>query len=82
MQEKIDYVLENPPQNPRAKIDKYYYKKQYVYVVYTFYPDFPLSRYDENCNFVCSSGGFDGSNNTCSNWEDADFIETVWTDNR
>ncbi len=83
LQTRINDFIENyGVQNPRSNIKKYTHQSQTVYVFYgNNVSDEQFSVIDENCNTICSFGSIAG-NNTCDNWEGAEFLETVWTDNR
>lgn len=83
LETRINNFIENyGVQNPRSSIKKYTYQNQTVYVFYgNNVSDEQFSVVDENCNTICSFGSIAG-NNTCDNWENSEFIETVWTDNR
>jgi len=69
-------------QNPRSSVKKYNYENQIVYVFYkNNISDEQYTVVDEYCNIICAFGSIAG-NNTCENWDNAQYIETVWTDNR
>ncbi|HFG0566754.1 DUF6970 domain-containing protein [Flavobacterium psychrophilum] len=78
---KIQDILQSPVQNPKANIKKYYYQNQYVYKINSFFADGKSPVYNDRCELICEDGGIDGSN-TCVNWENATFIESVWIDPR
>ena len=75
-----------PVSNPRAHIDQYKYKGQFVYLfidpISSNDPDSATSVVNENCETICLLGGIDGNQNDCIDWDKATFIETVWTDPR
>ena len=78
-----EYILENPVKSPRATIKKYNYEGREVYLIDAHnFPDSWSSVTDLDCEVICSFGGFDGSDNDCPNFEDAEYIETIWTDPR
>tara|TARA_B110000908_G_C10178198_1_gene414296 strand:+ start:732 stop:1079 length:348 start_codon:yes stop_codon:yes gene_type:complete len=84
IQTYIDYELENSqPQTPRANIEKYLYNSQEVYVLnLQNFPDGQSSVITIRCEAICSLGGIDGNANDCLDWESAEFIKNIWTDNR
>lgn len=70
-------------QSPKANIEKYLYNNQEVYLVNgQNFPDGQSHVISLDCEDICVLGGLDGSDNDCPNWEDAEFIETIWTDPR
>ncbi|MDY0088954.1 MAG: hypothetical protein RBR78_01160 [Flavobacteriaceae bacterium] len=77
----IEDIMEGEVQSPKPTIDKYIYQEQMVYVINKNYPDYPTLIVDENCETICTMGGFGGQND-CIDWEFAQFIENVWTDPR
>ncbi len=77
----IEDIMEGEVQNPKSTIDKYVYQGETVYVINKYYPDYPTEIFDKNCEMICSMGGF-GSLNNCDNWEQAQFVENIWTDPR
>lgn len=81
---QIDVILKNySPRTPRSNIEKYKYNGQDVYVVaINQIPDELFPVYNEKCELICSFGGINANNKTCINWDEAVFIETVWTDPR
>lgn len=83
LQTQIDEFIQNyNVQDPRSNIKKYKYQNQFVYVFYkNNVSDEQFSVIDSDCNTICSFGSIAG-NNTCENWENAELIETVWTDPR
>lgn len=79
---EVSQVLDAPPTSVRANIKKYSYLNMTVYAFFEGNVVEGQTRvYDKSCNLVCEYGGI-GNVNTCENWENAEFIETVWTDNR
>lgn len=84
--EEIQNILQNPPATPRSNIMKYKYQDKYVYVLTNNgISDEQSVVRDENCNVICYSGGIGGNlpeTNTCINWNEAEYISTVWTDPR
>ena len=83
LQPIVEYTLQGNIQSPKANIQKYLYNNQEVYLINVQnFPDGQSFVYDLECNSVCFLGGLDGSDNDCPNWEDAEFIETIWTDPR
>jgi hypothetical protein len=79
----IKEILQYPVQNPKSTIKKYTYQKQTVYIVNFNFTDGQNLIYNDKCELICTIGGIGGSSqNTCINWNDAAFIETVWTDSR
>lgn len=83
LQSEVERILETTPQSPRATIKLYLYQGNNVYIVNTNFPDDQSNIYNSNCEIICSVGGIDGNqNDTCVNWENAELVETVWTDNR
>jgi len=79
---QINTILQSPAQNPRATIKKYNYQSQIVYEVNTNFADGKSSIYSNKCELLCENGGIDGQLNDCINWNNATYIETVWTDPR
>ncbi len=78
-----DYVNSNQPTSPRASVEKYTYNNETVYVChFQNFPDGQSIVINSNCDGQCVLGGIDGVENDCLNWENAEFIETIWTDNR
>lgn len=83
LQIDIDRILDSRPQSPRATIDLYTYQGERVYLVQTNFPDGYSSLYNSKCESICSFGGIDGNGDgTCLDWENAKYMETVWTDTR
>lgn len=83
LQFEIDRILNSIPQSPRATIGLYTFQNENVYVVNTNFPDDQSNVYNSRCELICTIGGIDGNeNDTCVDWENAEYIETVWTDNR
>lgn len=80
---EIDTILDSPPQSPRATVELYLYQTGDVYVVNTNFPDNISSVYNSSCKLICTIGGIVGNqNNTCVDWDNASYIETIWTDIR
>lgn len=83
LQPEIDRILEAIPQSPRANIKLYHYRNVNVYVLNTNFPDDISNVYNYECEIICSLGGINGNpSNTCSDWRDAIFTDTIWVDNR
>ena len=83
LQSEVERILESTPQSPRATIKLYLYQGNNVYIVITNFPVDQSNIYNSNCEIICSVGGIDGNqNDTCVNWESAELVETVWTDNK
>lgn len=83
LQLEIDRILDSSPQSPRATIELYTYQDENVYVVNTNFPDVQANVYNSQCQLICTIGGIDGNeNDTCVDWENAEFIEKLWTDYR
>jgi hypothetical protein len=83
LQLEVDRILESSPQSPRATIELYTYQNENVYVVNTNFADYQTNVYNSQCQLICTIGGIDGNeNDTCVDWENAEFIETLWTDER
>lgn len=81
IQNFIAETLSGLPGSPRAKIDKYNYEGETVYVFQHDHAD-PISVvYSETCEVICDFGGVTQVN-SCENWEEAEYIETIWVDNR
>lgn len=77
----INETLSSSAGTPRARIDKYNFENSIVYVFQHDHAD-PISIvYDKNCEVICDFGGIT-QENSCNNWDTAEFIENVWTDNR
>lgn len=77
-------ILGSPVQSPRASIEKWIYKGQEVYLIDAQnFPDGEIFIITIDCEeTICTLGGIDGSDNDCPNWENAEFIETIWKDPR
>lgn len=79
----IQVILQSPVQSIKATVKKYLYQGQTVYLISTNFPDAPSQVYNEKCDLICSIGGIGGeTSTTCINWNNATFLETVWTDPR
>jgi len=80
---EIQKILQSPVQNPKATVKKYTYQGQTVYLINSNFADALSPIYNDKCELVCSQGGIAGNtNNTCVNWDNAVFIETIWIDPR
>ena len=84
LQSTIKAIMDKPVQTPRAKIEKWMYLDQEVYVVDAQnFPDGETFVITLNCQeTICALGGFDGPLNDCEDWNTAEFIETIWVDPR
>lgn len=79
----VEYTLQRSIQSPKANIQKYLYNNQEVYLINVQnFPDGQSFVYDLECKSICFLGGLDGPDNDCPNWDEAEFIETIWTDPR
>ena len=80
----VEAILDKPVQSPKAKIEKWSYEGQEVYLVAAQnFPDGETFIIDTDCqDTICTLGGLDGSDNDCPNWQNAVFIETIWIDSR
>jgi len=83
----INFVMSDSVRTPRSNIEKYLYKKQYVYAFHLGIKEEVFdhaSRYviDSQCNLICDFGQAPEPKNICLDWKDAVFIETTWQDNR
>ena len=79
----MNYILSNPPREPRAYATKYIYNNEYVLYLTPGGTQQQGSAGANNadCKEVCEFGGYRG--NTCPDfWEKAVFIDTVWVDRR
>jgi uncharacterized protein with von Willebrand factor type A (vWA) domain len=77
----INKTLEQSVGNPRAKVDKFNYMNMIVFVYQHGHAD-PISVvYNNKCEVICDFGGI-SQVNSCENWDNAEFIETIWTDPR
>jgi len=77
----IDETLNNPVGTPRAKIDEFNFEGSIVYVFQHGHAD-PISVvYNKNCEVICDFGGVT-QENSCDDWDTAEFIKNVWVDNR
>jgi hypothetical protein len=78
-----DFIENSDSQTPKANIEKYSYKGDEVFVVnFQNFPDGQSTIMSLNCETICMIGGIDGDENDCLDWDDAQFIETIWVDNR
>jgi hypothetical protein len=83
LQLEIDRILDSSPQTPIETVELYTYQNENVYVVNTNFPDDQSNIYNSQYQLICTIGGIDGNeNDTCIEWENAEYIETLWTDNR
>ena len=80
----VDAILTKPVQTPRANIEKWLYKGNEVYAINAQnFPDGESFIITLDCKeTICTIGGFDGPLNDCDEFENAEFIETIWTDPR
>ncbi len=80
----VEAILDKPVQSPKAKIEKWLYEGEEVFVVDAQnFPDGETFIIDTTCQAtICTLGGLDGSDNDCPNWQDAQLIETIWADPR
>lgn len=80
----VNTILTKPPQEPRAKIEKWKFEDQEVYLIDAQnFPDGQVFVITLDCQkTICTFGGIDGPDNDCKSWENAIFIETVWQDRR
>lgn len=79
----IETTLQNSPNEPRAYIDKFLYKGQYVFFLEEggeAYPDKMYTIINSNCEVVCRSGGIAGF--VCEDFDKAQFVERIWKDER
>jgi hypothetical protein len=84
LQTIIDGILEEPMSNPKRFINSYNYLGEKVFEIS---PKSNVSEpatnvIDVDCVTICLIGGIDGNQNDCENFENAEFIERVWTDPR
>ena len=84
VQTLIDEFVENSiPQTPSASVDTYKYENETVYVLnFQNFPDGQSIVISSQCIQKCVLGGIDGPQNDCPNWEDSQYLETIWTDPR
>ena len=83
LQSIIDNILETPIQNPRANIQRFKYNGNEVFLVNAQnFPDGQSAVISLKCTPICVLGGIDGPQNDCENFENAELIETIWTDSR
>jgi len=79
----VTTIMEMPIQTPRANIEKYLYENREVYQVNAQnFPDGQSFVYELNCEYICPLGGIDGIDNDCKDYQNAEFIEIIWTDPR
>ena len=80
----VDAILTKSVQTPRANIEKWLYKGNEVYAINAQnFPDGESFIITLDCEeTICTIGGFDGPLNDCDEHENAEFIETIWTDPR
>lgn len=68
----------NASDNCLQAVYQYKYKKECAYAFVYDCPDFPSPVVDENCEIICSSGGFTGEN-TCGDFDkEAKNKELIW----
>lgn len=83
LQTIIDNASQFEPTSPRGNIEKYLYQGNEVFLVNVMnFTDGQSEVIDTECVAVCSLGGIDGDLNDCEDFENAEFIETVWEDPR
>ena len=87
LQEFINSILEEDVSTPKRTISSYNYDEQVVYAITpnSFVTEPATIVIDSSCNTICLIGGFAGDNGEtpgCEDFENAEFIETVWTDPR
>ena len=87
MQDIINSILEEEVSTPRRTISSFDYNQQIVYAITpnSFVTEPATIILDSSCNTICLIGGFAGDNGEtagCENFENAEFIETIWTDPR
>lgn len=87
LQDIINSILEEEVSNPKRTISSYNYNEQTVYSVSpnSYVTEPATIIVDSSCNTICLIGGFAGDNGEtdgCENFENAEFIETIWTDPR
>ncbi|WP_303318471.1 hypothetical protein Q4Q34_03950 [Flavivirga abyssicola] len=79
----INVILERRVQSPKANIEKYIYMEEEVFLVNgQNFPDGQSHLITLECNDICVFGGIDGPDNDCPDWQNAEFVRTVWTDPR
>ena len=84
VQTLIDEFVENSdPQTPGASVDTYKYENETVYVLnFQNFPDGQSMLISTRCIQKCVLGGIDGPQNDCENWEEAQYLKTIWIDPR
>jgi|SRR5690554_2934029 len=80
----VDAILSKPIQNPKATFEKWLYMGEEVYVIIAQnFPDGQAFVIPIDCSrTICTFGGIDGPENDCPDWQDSEFIETIWIDPR
>jgi len=79
----VQSALNAPVRAKKPKIEKLTYKGNTVYIFYpNYYDHAPYGVVDEDCNEICTIGGYGGNENTCGDLNDLVFVETVWEDPR
>ncbi|NPA67233.1 MAG: hypothetical protein GXO50_01340 [Chlorobi bacterium] len=73
----IDYWSKSENSNS-AFVKEYEYNGQTVYLLGAVFTDDTDKIYNESCEMICERGGLTGTD-TCSDWENAIFIKTIWT---
>ena len=83
LHEIIADILEDPPQEPRANIQLWLFNGEESYLVNAqYFEDGQSQLITLNCENICTLGGVLAGRTDCPDWEEAEFIRTVWTDNR
>ena len=84
LQEIVDGILNTGVSTPKRSISSYNYNEQLVYVITpSSFSQQPASNVvNASCNTICLIGSIDGKENECEGFENAEFIETIWTDPR
>lgn len=77
----IEEMLQFPKQDPRGTIKAYIYQNDTVFAVNSSGVDAQTLIYNEKCELICYYGGLTG-HNTCINWDNATYLDTVWIDPR
>ncbi|WP_291725813.1 hypothetical protein [Bernardetia sp.] len=86
--EFIDEINSYPaplPQSARATINKYKFENEYVYLLDPKEGSYWLHGAPIGINSVCDTVCFFSlleEENTCPNWAEAEYIETIWKDER
>jgi hypothetical protein len=83
LQTIIENALQFEPTTPRGNVEKYLYQDNEVLLVNVMnFTDGQSAVINSECVAICSLGGIDGDLNDCEDFENAEFIETIWTDPR